>query len=88
MAANLGPPIRLAQAAMNRRKAPKPRRPLSAHGEHEAIALRIHQIAAVAGAIAGSQDEPLSHALYLIKESLLEVEGRVCRFSGLGATAE
>jgi hypothetical protein len=45
----------------------------------------ISTIAAVAGVIAGSQDEPLSHGLYLIEESLLEVEGRVYRLSGLGA---
>ena len=62
---------------MNRRKAPTPRRPLGAQDEHEVIALRIHQIAAVAGVIAGSQDEPLSHARYLIEESLLEVEERL-----------
>lgn len=43
----------------------------------EAIALRIHQIAATAGVIAEHQDEPLSHALYLIEECLLEVEDRV-----------
>ena len=43
----------------------------------EAIALRIHQIAAAAGVIAEHQDEPLSHALYLIEECLLEVEDRV-----------
>jgi len=73
---------------MNRRKAPNPRHPLSAHGQHEATALHIHQIAAVASAIAGSQDEPPSHALYLIEESLLEVEGRVYRLPGLGAIAE
>lgn len=71
---------------MNRRKAPKPRRPRNAQDEHEAIALRIHQIAAVAGVMAGSQDEPLSHALYLIEESLLEVEERVQRLSGADPT--
>ena len=43
----------------------------------EAISLRIHQIAAVAGVIAEHQDAPLSHALYLIEETLLEVEKRV-----------
>ena len=43
----------------------------------DAIALRIHQIAAMAGVIAEHQDEALSHALYLIEECLLEVEDRV-----------
>jgi hypothetical protein len=38
--------------------------------------------------IAGSQEEPLSDALYLIEESLLEVEERVHRLCGLGATAQ
>ena len=51
--------------------------------EPEAIALRVHQIAATAGVlaeVAASLDEPgqpLSHALYLIEEMLLEVEKRV-----------
>ena len=58
-----------------------PRRPptpcLAPGDETEAIALRIHQIAATAGVIAEHQDEPLSHALYLIEECLLEVEDRV-----------
>ena len=46
----------------------------------EAIALRVHQIAATAGVIAERlEDEPLSHALYLIEETLLEVEQRVER---------
>jgi hypothetical protein len=44
----------------------------------EAIALRVHQIASVAGVIAERlNDEPLSHALYLIEECLLDVEVRV-----------
>jgi len=50
--------------------------------EFEAIALRIHQIAATAGVLAEAQageSEPLSHALYLIEETLLEVEQRVER---------
>ena len=45
----------------------------------EAIALRIHQIAATAGVMAAGQDAPLSHALYLIEASLLDVEERVDR---------
>ena len=49
----------------------------------EAIALRIHQIAATAGALAEAAAAPdpdceqLSHALYLIEENLLDVEKRV-----------
>ena len=56
----------------------------------EAIALRIHQIAATAGALAESaavpdpDGEQLSHALYLIEETLLEVEKRVERLRGAG----
>jgi hypothetical protein len=51
----------------------------------EGIALRIHQISAAAGVMAASQAEPLSHALFLIEESLLEVEERVNRlWEGLG----
>ena len=49
----------------------------SAQDVVEAIALRIHQIAATTGVIAEHQDEPLSHTLYLIEECLLEVEDRV-----------
>ena len=48
----------------------------------EAIALRIHQIAAVVGMLARGQEQnadPLSHALYLIEETLLDVEQRVER---------
>ena len=51
----------------------------------EAIALRIHQIAATAGTLAevaarlDERGESMSHALYLIEETLLEVESRVER---------
>ena len=51
----------------------------------EAIALRIHQIAATAGVLAvaavrlDDHGGSLSHALYLIEETLLEVEARVER---------
>ena len=45
----------------------------------EAIALKIRQIASVAGIIAESQEERLSHAIYLIEASLLEIEQRVER---------
>jgi len=51
----------------------------------EAIALRIHQIAATAGVLAevaarlDDHGESLSHALYLIEETLLEVEERIER---------
>ena len=62
-------------------------RPPSAPGgsdlDPEAIALRIHQIAAVASVMAESQDGPLSHALYLIEEILLDVEERVERLRRL-----
>jgi hypothetical protein len=37
----------------------------------DAISLRIHQIASVAGALAAGQHPPLSHAFYLIKECLV-----------------
>jgi hypothetical protein len=46
----------------------------------EAIALRIHQIAATVGMLAEGQArdaEPLSHALYLVEACLVEVEARV-----------
>ena len=43
----------------------------------EAIALRVHQIAAVVGVLADGQAEPLSHALHLVEECLLDVETRV-----------
>lgn len=39
----------------------------------EAIALRIHQIAAVAGV----PEAPLAHVLYLTEECLLDVEQKV-----------
>ena len=51
----------------------------------DAIALRIHQIAATAGTLAevaarlDERGESLSHALYLIEETLLDVEQRVER---------
>jgi hypothetical protein len=51
----------------------------------EAIALRIHQVAATAGVLAqvaerlDDHGQPLSHALYLIEETLLEVEERIER---------
>ena len=53
--------------------------------EPEAIALRVHQIAATAGVLAeaafGLDDygESLSHGLHLIEETLLEVEKRIDR---------
>jgi hypothetical protein len=63
---------------MSRRKPREPgRAPI--RDENEAIALRIHQIAAVAGVMAESQEAPLSHALYLIEESLLDIEARLTR---------
>jgi hypothetical protein len=44
----------------------------------EAIALRIHQIAATLGLLAEGQHEPnLSHTLYLIEQCLLETEARL-----------
>jgi len=43
----------------------------------EVLALRVHQIAAVAGVLADGQDAPLSHAIHLIEECLLDVERRV-----------
>jgi hypothetical protein len=45
----------------------------------EAIVLRIHQIALTAGLLAAGQEPPVSHALYLVEESLLEVEARLER---------
>jgi hypothetical protein len=53
------------------------------HEDPEAIALRIHQIAATAGVLAedaarlDDHGPPLSHALNLIEQTLLEVEERV-----------
>ena len=46
----------------------------------EALALRIHQIAAAVGMLARGQEqgcETLSHALYLVEADLLDVEERV-----------
>ena len=60
---------------MNRRRLPW--RPAALRHDPEAIALRIHQIAATAGALAAGLEPPLSHALYLIEETLLDVEERV-----------
>ena len=60
------------------RRPPAPR-PAAYDPEPEAIALRVHQIAATAGVIAAGLGEPLSHALYLLEESLLDVEQRVER---------
>jgi hypothetical protein len=48
----------------------------------DALALRVHQLAAVVGMLARGQErecEPLSHALYLVEADLLEVERRVER---------
>jgi hypothetical protein len=64
-----------------------PQRPTArdAATDPEAIALRVHQIAATAGMLAEAVTFPeddrerLSHALYLIEEILLEVEQRVER---------
>ena len=67
---------------MARRRA---RPPAQRAEDPEAIALRIHQIAATAGALAvaaaplNDHGPSLSHALYLIEETLLEVEQRVER---------
>jgi hypothetical protein len=67
---------------MARRRA---RPPAQGAEDPEAIALRIHQIAATAGALAEAAAAPdpdgeqLSHALFLIEETLLEVERRVER---------
>lgn len=49
---------RLGGGRVSRRNARKPLRASAARDEHEAMALRIHQIAAVAGVIAESQEEP------------------------------
>lgn len=43
----------------------------------EAIALRLHQIASVVGALALAQEGSLSHALHFVEECLLDVETRV-----------
>jgi hypothetical protein len=64
-----------------------PRRPADPRpfptDESEAIALRVHQLAAAAGVMAESQEPPLSHAIYLLEASLLDVEQRL---EGLRAT--
>jgi hypothetical protein len=71
-----------------RRPARRPSAPTPARDpttDPEAIALRIHQIAATAGVLAEAaalpdgHGERLSHALYLIEETLLDVEQRVER---------
>ena len=74
---------------MSRRSVPRrPSAPCPAPAEDvEAIALRVHQIAATAGVIAAEQAEPLSHALYLIEESLLDVERRVERLRRVPRTS-
>lgn len=64
-------------------------RPAAYDPEPEAIAQRVHQIAATAGVLAevafrlDDHGEPLSHALYLIEETLLEVERRIDRLRPL-----
>ena len=69
---------------MSRRSVPRaPTARRSTVQASEAIALRVHQIAATAGVMAAGQDAPLSHALYLIEESLLDVEERVERLRRL-----
>ena len=71
------------RSVARRPSAPPPARdPIT---DPEAIALRIHQIAATAGVLAvaavrlDDHGGSLSHALYLIEASLLEVEQRVER---------
>lgn len=69
---------------MSRRSVPRRPsvpRPAAYDPEPEAIALRIHQIACVAGVIARhlEGDDDLGHVLYLIEETLLDVEARVER---------
>ena len=65
---------------MSRRSVPRsPSARCRPDPDPEAIALRVHQIAATAGVMAAGQQAPLSHALYLIEESLLDVEERVER---------
>jgi hypothetical protein len=49
-------------------------RPTPRRDDPEAIALRIHPITAAVGLLAAGQGEPLSHALYLVEECLLDVE--------------
>lgn len=43
----------------------------------EAIALRLHQIAATVSLLAEGQEPPMSHALSLVEASLLDVEARL-----------
>ncbi len=63
---------------MSRRSVPRsPSTRGGARLDPEVLALRIHQIAAVAGVLADGQDAPLSHAMHLIEECLLDVEQRV-----------
>ena len=70
----------------SRRVARRPSTPTATRDpttDPEAIALRIHQIAATAGVLAevaarlDDHGQPLSHALHLIEQTLLEVEERV-----------
>lgn len=66
-----------------RSSAPTPARDTTT--DPEAIAMRIHRIAAAAGALAvvsaplNDHGPSLSHALFLIEENLLEIEQRVER---------
>jgi hypothetical protein len=49
----------------------------------EAIALRLHQIAATLGLLAEGQDESnLSHTLYFIEQSVLDVEASLADLYG------
>jgi len=77
---------------MRRRRAirrPPVSRPAAHDPEPEAIAERVHQIAATAGVLAEAafrlddHGVPLSHALYLLEETLLEVERRIDRLRPL-----
>lgn len=68
----------MSKRSVARRPTAPSAQPLAAQDAVEAIALRVHQIASVAGVIAERlTDEPLSHVLYLIEECLLDVETRV-----------
>ena len=63
---------------MSKRSVARPSAAPDRRHDPEAIALRVHQIASVAGVIAERLgDEPLSHVFYLIEECLLDVEARV-----------
>ena len=69
---------------MSRRSVPRsPSARCRPDRDPEAIALRVHQIAATASVVAAGQEAPLSHALYLIEASLLDVEERVGRLRRL-----